>query len=110
MRFFLNILIALCLFSGLAFAAKKIIYFTAGPVPTTAEKAAIVKLNTQAAPQYVVRVRNSVEARKRSHEATDYVAGAIPPNYRDGGIDSGTPFSTVYNPNAPVLPDPFKRD
>jgi hypothetical protein len=93
---------------GVAHAAKKILYFTAGPVPTTTEKAAIAKLNAQAAAPYVVRVRNSIEARNHAREATDYVAGAaIPPNYRDGGVDSGSSIYTVYNPSSPIKPDAF---
>ena len=107
---FVTILACLLAFTvgvGIAHAAKRIIFFTAGPQPTTPEKALILKLNAQAAAPYVVRVRNSLEARKRTREATDYVAGAIPPNYRDGGIDSGTAFNTVYNPNSPIKPDAF---
>lgn len=100
-------LLALVFGVGVAQAAKRILFFTAGPQPTTAEKAAIAKLNAQAAAPYVVRVRNSLEARKHTRDATDYVSGAIPPNYRDGGIDSGTPYNTVYNPNSPIKPDAF---
>lgn len=106
---FTNVLLAICIFSGVSFAASKVIYFTAGPVPTTQEKAEITAISAQAAPAYTVSVRNSLKARNRaSNETTDYVAGAIPPNYRDGGIDSGTPYKTVYTytnpPNPPALP------
>jgi hypothetical protein len=107
---FVTILACLLAFTfgvGVAQAAKKILYFTAGPQPTTTEKAAIAKLNAQAAAPYVVRVRNSLEARKRTRDTTDYVSGAIPPNYRDGGIDSGTALYPVYNPNSPIKPDAF---
>jgi hypothetical protein len=107
--FLLKILIAVAAFSSLAFAAEKVIYFTAGPVPSTQEKIEIAAINTQAAAPYTVAVRNSLKARTRaSNEASTYVAGAIPPNYRDGGVDSGTPYATVYTytnpPDPPALP------
>lgn len=106
MKLFFQVLLALCLISGAAFAAKKIIYFTDHDTPTTAEKAAITTLSDQAAAPYRVVVRSSRRARLRATpESADYLAGAsIPPNYRDGGIDSGTPLHTIYDPANP--PDP----
>ena len=103
-------LLALMFGVGVAQAAKKIIYFTDTSIPTTAEKAAIAKLNAQAAAPYTVRVVNSRAARLRgTHvETADYVAGsAIPPNYRSGGVDSGAPLYPVYDPNNPIKPDAF---
>jgi len=108
MRFhvFLLALLALVLGAGGALAAKKIIYFTGGPVPTSGEKSTITTLSGQAAAPYTVVVRNGLKARLRTTpESADYYAGAIPPNYRDGGIDSGTAFATVYSvTNPPVNP------
>lgn len=100
-------LLALIAGVGVAQAAKKIIFFTDTSVPTVTEAAAIAKLNAQAAAPYTVRVVNSRKARLRgSHiETADYLAGtAIPPNYRDGGVDSGTVLYPVFNPDQPPTP------
>ena len=80
-------------------AQKKIIYFTAGDVPTTVEKAAISSLNAQTVAPYKVLVRSSPRARTRGTavEVADRVVGAIPPNYRSGGVDSGVPLYPVLN-------------
>jgi hypothetical protein len=103
--FIVALWVAFALAAAGAYAADKVIYFTAGDVPTTAEKAAITTLSAQAAKPYTVSVRSSRRARLRATpETTDYVAGAIPPNYRDGGIDSGTSLYTVYSITNP--PDP----
>jgi hypothetical protein len=102
--FLMKVLVALVVLSGVAYAADKILFFTAGPVPTVNEKAEIAALNAQAAAPYVVRVRNSLKARSRSVEAADYVAGAIPPNYRDGGTDASPSYHTVFVYTNP--PDP----
>ena len=108
MRFrfgFIIALIAALTVTGVALVAdaaqKKVIYFTAHDIPTTAEQAAIVKLNAQAIAPYKVLVRSSDRARTRgTHlESADYIAGAIPPNYRDGGIDGGTALDPVLNVN-----------
>jgi len=106
---FVVALLAAFVITGLSLAAeaaqKKVIYFTAHDVPTSAEKSAITTLSQQAAAPYKVMVRSSSRARLRStREAADYAAGAIPPNYRDGGIDSGTSLYTVYSTTDP--PDP----
>jgi hypothetical protein len=91
--------------SGAALA-HSIIYFTAGKTPTTAEKAEIAKLNAAAAAQYTVRVQNAAKTTARNGAAPSYVAGAVPPIYRDGGIDSGTSLYTIVNPNLlPVAPN-----
>jgi len=90
--------VALCV-SGLAYAAT-IVYVTARNVPTVNEKAEIAALKAQAGAQYTLRVISAEKA--AGHVvAGEYIAGTIPPNYRDGGIDSGTPLKTVYNPALP---------
>lgn len=61
-------------------ALKKLIYFTAGDVPTTDEKADIAKLNAVTVAPYEVAVRSSVRPMSSggSNEACDYVSGTIP--------------------------------
>lgn len=104
-KLFAKVLIALCVFGGVAYAAQKVIFFTGGDVATSNEKAAITSLAGQAAKPYTVVVRSGPRARLRATpESADFYAGAIPPNYRDGGIDSGTAFKTVYSVTDP--PDP----
>jgi|PlaIllAssembly_1097288.scaffolds.fasta_scaffold07940_7 hypothetical protein len=104
MKLFVKVLVLLCLLSGAAYAAK-VIYFTAGDVATVGEKADITALRSQAAAPYTVVVRSAPRSRLRATpESADYLSGSIPPNYRDGGIDSGTPLHTVYDRTNP--PDP----
>ena len=112
---FVIALIAAMAVTGVALVAeaaqKKIIYFTGTSTPNTTEKAAIAKLNVQAAAPYQIVVRNSYQAGLRgTHvETADYVAGAaITANYRAGGVDSGTPLYPVYDPNHPVTPAAFR--
>lgn len=59
---------------------KKIIFFTAGVVPTEAEQAQIDALNALSAPGYNVAVRNSTQSASFGSgiEACDFVAGTIP--------------------------------
>lgn len=107
MKIFAYVLALALLTSSAALAAKKILYFTDGAVPTTNEQAAITKLQNQAAQPYNVQVRNSRQARTRgSHiETADYLAGAsIPPNYRDGGVDVGTVKYPIFDPDKPPVP------
>lgn len=101
--FLIPVIIGALLGVGVAAAATKktIVYFTSGSVPTTAEKAEIVKLKNAAAVSYDIRVLNSKKVTSRVI-TPDYVAGAIAPVYRDGGVDSGTSLYTVVNPNAMV--------
>ena len=100
-----SFLVFMLVVGGIAVAADKIIYFTAGPVPTTQEKIEIAAIKAQAAAPYTVSVRNSLKARNRTTtEAASYYAGAIPPNYRDGGTDASPPYNTVYSYTDP--PDP----
>lgn len=80
---------------------SKIIYFTAGPVATAAEKTAIDKLNAIAEAPYSVYTRNAVGGFKygAGKESADYVAGTIPSDY------SGVPVIDPDNPPEPTLPD-----
>lgn len=77
---------------------KKLIYFTAGPVATTGELAAIAKINASAAKPLDVLVMNSKAstAYGAGNAAADYVAGTVPSAYS---------AVTVFNPDAPPAPD-----
>lgn len=79
---------------------SKIIYFTAGPVATAAEKIAIDKLNAIAEAPYSVYTRNAVGGFKygAGKESADYVAGTIPSDY------NGVPVIDPDNPPEPTLP------
>ena len=76
-------------------AAKKVLFFTAGPVPTGPEQASIDKLNTAADKPYEVTVMNG--AQNTTYGETnrlvpcDYVAGTVPTIYNG---------KTVMNPDA----------
>ncbi len=61
-------------------AKKKVLFFTAGDVPTTDEKAAIAKLNAEAVAPYDVGVRSGIRSlgTTGNFEACDYVAGTVP--------------------------------
>lgn len=63
----------------------KIIYFTAGPVPTVDELADIAALNASILPAYEVAVRNTLANNSygAGPEAADFVAGTIPTAYSD---------------------------
>lgn len=63
---------------------KKIIFFTAGPSPTSNESSAIQALNAMAAPAYEVNVSNGSVSHGLGSgkiEACDYVAGTVPSAY-----------------------------
>lgn len=62
---------------------KKIIYFTAGPTPTSTELAEIAALNAKTIPGYTVAVRNTLESNSYGAgiESTDSVAGTVPTAY-----------------------------
>lgn len=64
-------------------AKKKVIYFTAGDVPTTDEKAAIAKLNAEGVAPYEVAVRSAIRPMSSGGplEACDYASGTIPTAY-----------------------------
>jgi hypothetical protein len=63
----------------------KVIYFTAGPVPTVGELADIAALNASILPAYDVAVRNSLANNSygAGPEDADFVAGTIPTAYND---------------------------
>src|SRR5688572_14434940 len=79
----------------------KVIYFTAGPVPTTNEKADIAALNAFAVAPFEVAVRNALQvgASGAEQEDADYVAvvsgGTIPEAYDDAET------YPVFDPAAP---------
>lgn len=77
---------------------KKVIYFTAGAVATTDEKAAIAKLNALTTPAYEVTVMNATQSPNYGYgiQAADYKAGSPPSAY------SAVP---TINPDAPPTPD-----
>lgn len=76
-------------------AAKKLIYFTAGILPTNDELTAIGKLNTAADKPYDVTVMNGAANTKYGETdriaPCDYVAGTVPTIYN---------AKTVVNPDA----------
>lgn len=76
----------------------KILYFTAGPVPTTEEKADIDALNLLTGEKYTVGVRNGLipPLFGAGAEACDYVAGT-PPLTGDGEAYEDTP---VFDPDS----------
>lgn len=79
---------------------KKVLFFTAGPVATAAEKTAIEKLNAIAKAPYSVYSRNAVGNFNygAGKESADYVAGTVPSAY------SAVPVIDPDNPPAPTLP------
>lgn len=85
----------------------KILYFTAGPVPTSNEKADIAALNAFAVAPFEVGVRNALQvgASGAQVEDADYVAvvsgGTIPEPYDD---DETYPVFDPAAPPASALP------
>ena len=75
-------------------ATKKVLFFTAGPVPTSGELAAITKLNTAAEKPYEVTVMNGSADTKYGETnrlaPCDFVAGTVP---------------TIYNAKTVIDPD-----
>lgn len=96
-RFLLTFLLATFVALAAYAATKKVIYFTSGSVPTAGELVQINALKAKTVPEYSLSVRNSKKTINHK-EATDYVYGAIPPAYRDGGIDSGSLLYPAYTP------------
>ena len=100
MRFAIKIAIAvttICLFVELAFAAftaKTAIFFTIGAKPNTVEAVELTALS--AVPVLNVKIRRAAKVTRA--EATDFVAGTIPPIYRTGGVDSGAPLYPELGP------------
>lgn len=81
-------------------ALKKLIYFTAGDVPTVDEKADIAQLNAVAVAPYEIAVRSSVRPMSSGgpYENCNYVSGTIP----DVALYEGKP---VVDPDA--IPNQF---
>lgn len=82
-------------------ATKKVIYFTAGSLPTTNELADIAKLNAAAQPDYEVHVYKAGVPQSTPIRAADYVA--------HDGATIPTEYSavTVMDPdNIPLAPLP----
>jgi hypothetical protein len=108
MKKLLLIASALCALLVAAFAVaapKRILYFTSGPTPTVGQAAEIAKLNALVPPAFEVRILNGQQTSAKKRVAADYVAGAIPPTYRDGGVDSGSSLYTIMNPSNPPTPN-----
>jgi len=65
------------------FTPSKVLYFTAGPIPTIAELADVDALQNDG--RYSVFVRSAIGGNYTGGEpeATDYVAGTIPTAYAD---------------------------
>ena len=66
--------------------ASKVLFFTAGPTPTSPELAAIAKLNAVSLPQYETIVANGAAINGNEFGADrlipcDFVAGTIPEAY-----------------------------
>lgn len=84
---------------------KKIIYFTAGPVPTAGESAEIALLNGLTSPGYSVSIRNGANSASFGYgkEAADLVAGTVPTSHNAntnfGSIDALKPAKFDLSPN-----------
>lgn len=86
---------------------QKIIYFTAGAVATTEEKADITKLNALVGSPFEVVVRNGAIPHQYAvgnKEAAAYAAGTIPTLYNT------LPVADPDNPPAPVIDGTFTGD
>lgn len=81
----------------------KVIYFTAGKLPTTQEKADIAALNALAVAPFEIAVRSAVDslAFGAGNEEADYVSGTVPAAYDD---EEEFPVFDVDNPPAGALP------
>lgn len=75
----------------------KVLYFTAGPVATTEEKAAIAALALSAEAPIIFGVRSATGDHNfgSGPEPTDYVYGTVPTAYN---------AKPVYDPEAPPAP------
>lgn len=82
--------------------AQKILYFTAGEVATSDEKADIAALMAITAPAFEVGVRNALvsTAYGAGIEDTDMVAGTIPTAYNDAET---YPVADPDNPPTPPV-------
>lgn len=78
--------------------AVKILYFTAGAVPTTEEKADIAALESLVAPAYLIGVRaaNANPSYGAGAEQTDMVAGSPPLT----GVGEAYEETPVFDPDS----------
>lgn len=82
---------------------QKILYFTAGPTPTSPEAAEIAALQVLAGKPYDVLVRNgaiNAEFGEGRPEPADFLAGTIPATY----LDEGDPIYPEFDPADPPQP------
>lgn len=86
-------------------ATQKVLFFTAGPVPTPEELADIAKLNAAAVPGYEIGVRSGDTARVKAEygenrlEPATYIAGSPPDEYTDAEDEDENPIYTVLDPD-----------
>lgn len=80
--------------------SAKVIYFTAGPIATAPELAAIAKLKAVAGAPFDVQVRNALESNSYGYgpEAAAYVAGTRPSAY------TSTVTYPPFDPDKPPIP------
>ena len=89
---------------------QKIMYFTAGMIPTNTEANEIAAIEALCVTPYEVVVRRGDAVGTRNYgagpEATDFVAGTVPPPYDNDDEEEGTvyPVFDPDDPPAPVLP------
>lgn len=83
--------------------AKKILYFTAGIVPTNDEATEIAAIRALAIQQYEVMVMNGLQSPNygAGQPVGDYVAGTVPDSYLDEEDEPLYPEFDITN-----LPDP----
>jgi hypothetical protein len=92
-------------------SAKRLGYFTAGTVPTSAEAIEIARIKTLSAPAYAIEVLNAATAEMIDGKQTyDYVAGTPPTEYAsdtkfggDGKIDAAKPLAFGLFPATATL-------
>ena len=84
---------------------KKIIYFTAGPLPTVEEAADIAKLNAVTEAPYSVAVRNSQVPLSSGGptEDCDFVAGSIPAPYDNDDEEEGKIYPEIDPDDIPTV-------
>lgn len=80
---------------------QKVLFFTAGPIPTNDELTAINKIKAAAAAPFELGIRNAaIPAQYQpKYEETVYVAGSPPAPYND------SEDFPVFNPDAPPSGD-----
>lgn len=87
-------------------ALKKILYFTAGTVPTEGEAAEIAALRAMAIQQYNVHVANGLKSSNygAGQPTADYLMGTIPDSYKDEGDPIYPEFDLANLPDPGSLP------